>query len=659
MRRMGERKLNIDKEMRKRTRLSLPHEFLIPVCIIVSVLLFLSGLFISSAAWFKTYLLAACVILAGYDMLFDALIKIIKRRSFDRNLLVFIASIGAFIIGRAPEGAAVVLFYRIGAYLQDQAIERSRSAIADRLDLRPDIVNAIVNGAAVRLSVGKIKTGDIISVAPGERIALDGIVIGGESALDLSGITGEYEPVNVTDGSKVISGSINITGTLSVRVTMGYDNSTISRVLKLVEEAENKKSKKEKSITRLARNFTPGVVAAALILGVFVPLIGGLEFHSWMYRAFGFLSVSGTGAFVVSVSLTYFAGIARASKKGILFKGADIVDKAAHTTSVIFSKTGTLTQGCYKVSEINAYEISEERLLMLASYAELRSNHPIARAIIAAAKFELDESKITDFREIQGKGTEVDIGGITVSAGNALHMEELGLTPDISQAEASLVYIAVNGKYAGRIVLSDTVMPDAKKAVKELNAIGIDRIAIFTGDRKEAAVDVASQLGIREFYAECLPEEKVTRLKGLTDMQLSGDKLIFVGDGISDAPVLRIADVGVAMGGLGSDDVIEAADMVIIPNMPSRIVSAIEMARDTNKIVRQNILLSVGIKGILLLVLLLGVTPMWLAVSADAIVSIAAAINAVRAFGFSGQELTKALLKREQKIEECFNTETE
>lgn len=577
--------MNTDKRTRQKARLSIPPDILMTACIIASALLFSAGLFLSVTFWFKTYLFAACVILAGYDILFDALIKLVKRRSFDKNILIFVAAVGAFFIGRAPEGAAVVLIFRFGALLQDKLVGRLRNAIEGFLDSRAEIDN-------------------------------------------------------------------------NASTTSAFDDSTVSRILKIIEEADNKKSKKEKTITRFARIFTLGVIAIAVILGVFVPLIGGLDAHSWMNIAFGLLVVSVPSALAISVPLTYFSGFGRASKQGVLYKSADVVDKVAHTTSVIFDKTGILTQGRYQVSEINANEISDERLLMLASYAELHSNHPIARAIVAAAEFELDYDKITDFREIKGKGTEVNIGGITVSAGNAMLMEELGLTPDISQAEASVVYIAVNGKYAGRILLTDTVRPDAKKAVKELHAIGIDRIAIFTGDRKEAAVDVASQLGIREFYAEYLPEEKVKRLKGLTDMQLPGDKLIFIGDGISDAPVLKAADVGAAMGGIGSDDAIEAADMVIMTDEPSKIVMAIKLARDTNRIVIQNILMAIAMKGIILLFILIGIAPMWLAVLSEGVVSIAAVYNAARAFGFSSREIWKVLLKKAPKDGEGLENET-
>lgn len=575
--------MNTDKGKRQKMRLSISPDILLPSCIIAAALLFLAGSFLSATAWFKIYLFAACVILSGYDLLFDALIKLIKRRSFDRNLLIFFAAAGAFFIGKAPEGAAVVLIFRLSGFLLEKAVDRLRNAIAGLMDSCAEIDN-------------------------------------------------------------------------NVSATSALDDSNTSRILKIIEEADNKKSKKEKIITRFARIFTPSIIAVAVIIGVFVPLIGRLDIKPYMNIAFGLLVLSTLSAHFISVPLTYFAGFGRATKQGILYKNADVVDKVARTTSVIFDKTGILTQGRYQVSEINANEISDERLLMLASYAELHSSHPIARAIVSAAEFEYDYDKISDFREIKGKGTEVNIGGINVSAGNALFMQELGLTPDISQAEASVVYIAVNGKYAGRILLSDTVRPDAKKAVKELHAIGIDRIAIFTGDRKEATVDVASQLGICEFYAECLPEEKVKRLKGLTDMQLPGDKLIFIGDGISDAPVLKTADIGVAMGGIGSDEAVEAADMVIMTNEPSKIVTAIKLARDTSRIVRQNILLSISAKVIILLFILIGIAPIWLAVLSEGVVSIAAVFNAARAFGFNSREVLKVLLKKAQKDEEGLNS---
>lgn len=634
--------------------LSLPPDLLLIVCIIASALLFIAGLFVPVAAGLKTFIFASCVILTGYDVIIDTVMKMIKEHDFDENLLIIIAAAGAFIIGKGAEGAAAIIIFRIGEVLHRKTVQRSANTIESLMDLRPDVVNAVINGAIVRQSPGKISVGDTISVSPRECIALDGVVISGDSALDTSAVNGETITQIVTEGSEVLSGSINLTGILNIRVTSDFDHSTVSRILKLVEATENKKARTEKRIKRFARIYTPAVAAAALIIGLAVPLLGGLPLNPWLNRALGFLVISSPGALVISVTLAYFAGVGGATKKGIIFKGANVVDTVAHTTSVVFDKTGTLTDGNFQVQNINSYGISVDRLLMLAAYAELFSNHPIARSIVAEAKIVPDFTRVSDYREFPGKGTEIVMGGNTVSAGNALLMAELRITPDISQAEASVVYIAINGQYAGRIILSDAVRPDSKKAVKDLHAIGIDRIVIFTGDKKEAAADVASQLAIREFYAECLPEDKYSRLKGLMEMQLSGDKLIFVGDGIDDAPVMKMADVGITIGGLRSADAIEAADMIIMTEEVSKIASAITLAQNTNKIVKQNVILALGLKGLILILVMLGIASIWMAVLADAALSLFAIVNAMRAFGMNRNERKKSLHKN-VRDEEDYN----
>jgi Cd2+/Zn2+-exporting ATPase len=634
--------METDKRNRRIPLPQFPPDFLRFACLAAAALLLLTGLIAPLAQWLKLFMYIAAVLLAGYDITLDAVMKLIKEHDFDESLLMVIAVIGAFLIGRGFDGAAVMVLFRIGGYVKDRTIEYTTNSIESLLDQRPDTVSAIVGGGIVRKTAGKVRAGDIITLAPGERLSLDGVVVSGASELDVSAVTGNSDPVPVSRGSEVLSGSVNLMGVLTVRVTAEFDNSTISRMLKLIEKSESRKSKPEKMIARVARIFTPAVVGAALIIGVLIPLIGGMPFVPWLYRAFGFLTVAYPAALVISVPLTYFAGIGSALRKGILFKGNGVVDALSSTTSVVFEKTGTLTTGKFRVIDINSYDISNDRLLMLAAYAEARSNHPMARSIVAEAGIALDLSRIKEYREIRGKGTEVDIGGVTVSAGNALLMADLGITPDISQNEASVVYIAVNGKYAGRILLADALKQDSKKAVKELRDIGIDRIAIFTGEKEEVAANVAGQLGIQEYYAECLPDEKVRRLKGLTDMQLPGDMLVFVGDGLNDAPVLIAADVGVSIGGLGTDEAVEAADMVIMTDEPSKIPEAILLTRETSKIVRQNILLSFGLKGLVLLVVLFGVA-MWFAVLADVCVTVLAILNALRAFGMRFGDIGKAL----------------
>ncbi len=638
--------MNNEKKKLRIPMLNLPPDLLKIVCIIVSALLFAAGLFVPVALWLKTFIFAACVILTGYDLVIDSVMKILKQHDFTENLLIVIAAGCAFIIGRGAEGAAAILLFRIGEVLHKAAVKRSADTIESLMDLRPELVNAVISGAIVRLSLGKIAVGDIISVSPGERVALDGVVVSGSSELDTSALYGDTEPLEVTVNSEVLSGSVNLTGVLNIRVTADFDHSTITRVLKLVEEAEGKNSKPEKQMMRFSRIYTPAVAAAAVIVGIIIPLIGGLPLSLWLNKAFGFLVLSSPGALIVSMTLTYFAGIGGASKKGILFKGANIVDTMARTTSVVFEKTGTLTSGQFDVLDINSYGISESRLLMLAAYAELSSSHPIAQSIVAASNIIPDFTKVSDYRAFEGMGTEIEMGGNTISVGNAALMTELKITPDISQSEASAVYVAVNGQYAGRILLADTVKPDSKKAVKDLHTIGIDRIVLFTGDKKEVAADVASQLGIREFYAECLPADKITRLKGLMDMQLAGDKLIFIGDSIDDAPVMKMADVGISMGKLIADETSDAADLIIMNDEPSQVAAAIMFAQNTDKVVKQNIMLSLAFKGLIFILVLAGIASMWIAVLIDTTVAICVAMNAMRAFGMSRTELKKALPKK-------------
>lgn len=629
----------MNREKLRKPTFTLPPDLLVSICIIVSVLLFAAGHFVPVAPWLKTFILVSCVIITGYDILIDTVTKLINESEFNAGLLVVVAAAGAFAIDKGAEGAAVMLIFRTGEIVRNKLVRRSANAIESFMDLRPEAVNAVINGAIVQMAPGKIGVGSVISVSPGERIALDGVVVSGESELDTSALNGKTAPLFVTEGSKVLSGSVNLKGALNIRVTADFDHSTVSRILELVEEAENRKAEPEKRIGKFARIYTPAVAAAALILGILVPFFGGMPISPWLQRALGLLVLVSPAAYVISVSMTYFAGNGGASKKGIIFKGANVIDTISRTTSVVFDKTGTLTDGVYQIVDVNAFGLPEERLLMLAAYAELFSDHPIAQSIVAAAGIMPDIAKVSDFREHPGKGTEIEIGGNSVAAGNALLMEELGVEADISQAEYSAVYVAVNRKYAGRILLRDTLKPDSVKAVKDLNAIGIDRIVLFTGDKREVAADIAGKLGIKEFYAECLPEDKFSRLKGLLNMQLEGDKLIFAGNGADDAPVLKLADVGIAIGGFTSNEATDAADMIIMTDEASKIASAITLARYTDKIVRQNIMLSTGLKGLILLLAALGIAPMWAAALADAVFALIVLTNAKRAFGIKGRDI--------------------
>jgi Cd2+/Zn2+-exporting ATPase len=605
---------------------------LLKISIVLSAALFFVGLFAKLPDWLINAFFAAAVVVTAYDIIIDAVVVYLKKHALEKRLLMIAAVIAAFAIGREAEGAAAMIIFRIGGVVQEYVIEQLVNAIERFIDLRPSSVNASVKGTIVKMAAGSIQAGDVIIVAPNEMISLDGTVIYGKSVLDVSAITGEKTPKTVQEGSEVLSGSINLTGEIKIRVSAEFDESTVSRKLKLVERSEHRKSPQEILTVRFARIFTPAVIGAALILSVLVPLIGHLPFTDWINKALGYLVVAYPTALTLSVSLTYFAGIGSSSKRGILFKGADVVDTISKTTSVVFDKTGTLTAGDFHITDVRAYGISKAELLMLAAYAEAYSNHPIARAIVNDSGVVPDLFKITNHRELPGKGVEVKIGEMTVTAGNASFMADIGVMPDASAGSDSVVYVAVNNKFAGQILLSDTINEDARKAVQDLNAIDIDRIAVFTGDNKEAAELIASQLGIREVYAECMPEEKANRLKGLHEMQLDGDKLVYVGDGVNDAPLLKLADVGVTIGGFKSLESSEAADIIIMTDEPSKIAAAILTARHTKKIVKENIAVSLGLKALILLLIGLLHMPIWLAVLIDSAVTIFAVVNSKRAF---------------------------
>jgi Cd2+/Zn2+-exporting ATPase len=588
----------------------------------------------------------ACIMLLFYDLLFDAVMKFINERVFDHNVLAIIAAVGALSIGWGEAGAAAALIYRIGAVVNRLMAERSVITAESMLDIRPEVVNAVVNGAIVQMSAGRIEVGDIISVAPGEHIAFDGIVSGGESALDISVMTGQTAPRPGSAGSKVMSGSLNLTGVLNIRVTSDFDHSVVSRVVKYLNDAETRKSKPEKTAEWLARLFMPAACGVAVIVGLIVPLIGGLSVVPWLGRAFGILFISSLSAQAISIQLTYFNSIAGALKRGILFKGADVIDTLAHATSVVFDMTGILTDGRFAVAAVQPNGITSDRLMTLAAYAAANATTPVMRAITAEADVDVDFTKINDYRPSYLGGYEVDIGNVTVAAGGEAFMAELGITPDISQTEASAVYVAVNGPYVGRILLTDAIRPDSKRAVRQLQANGVDRIAMFTGDNIAAAGEAATQIGIQELYTEKRPEEKIARLNGLHDMQLKGDRLIFVGDASDDPSVLRRADAGIVMGGLESQAVEEAADMIIMTDTPSKVAEAIVLARHTDSIVGQNIPALLGVKGVVLLLLLFGVFPIWAGVLADVLLTLGAILNAMRAFGMTREEIRRSLTNK-------------
>lgn len=632
------------------TPLILWPELVLITCIAASALTLLAGLIAPVDRWIKDIIYIISAIFVCYDLLIDSIAKLLKEHDIDDKLFLLAAVIITFLIGRPAEAAAAALLFRAGTLFKDKLAEKYACTIQRLIDRRPEVVNAIIDGALVKLSIAKVSVGTLITVAPGETIPLDGIVVRGESTLDGSALTGDSAWVDVSEGSAVLSGYDNLTDILDIQVTSEFDDSTVTRILRIAEKGLQRRAKPEKIVKRISRVFTPAAVAAALIAGILVPLLGGLPFEDWVGRAVCILVIASPYAALVSLPLTYFAAIGGAVKKGILFQGADVVDSIAKTTSIVFDITNSLASGTFRVVDVNAETISGDRLLMLAAYAFMKARHPMARAIIEAADIRFDQTKIAAFREIAGKGTEVEIaGGLTVVAGNLQLLSELGIEADVPPTESRAVYVAVNGRYVGRILLSEAVKLEAKTVVRELHELGIDRVVIFTSSKKETVADVAKQLGIREVYAECLPEDKVTRLKGLTDMQLEGDKLVFVGDGHDDASIMKIADIGVTLNGLSSADFSEAADVIVLDDEPSRIATAIQLGRSTGKIIQQNILIALALKGPLLLLILLGVMPIWLVLLIDLAASIMALINAMRALGMDQQEI-REIFRRSKEL---------
>ena len=623
--------------------------FLLPrVCI--SAALFIAALFIK-LPWLKTGMFGAAALISGYDVLIGAVRGVISKHVFDEHLLMTVACIGAFAIGEPAEGAAVMILYQLGEYLQDRAVDSSRGSIRQLMDLRPDTVTVLENGEQKTVAAETVEPGDMFIVAPGDRIALDGKVEDGVSELDTSALTGESMPRYVEQGMDVYAGCVNLSGTLKVRATAGIAESSVSRILELVEKAEQKKSPAERFITRFASRYTPAVICAAVIIACLVPLITGQPFAKWLHRALVFLVISCPCALVISIPLTFFAGIGGAAKRGILFKGADSLYSMARTDTVMFDKTGTLTQGRFSVTEVKPVGTDREGLLMAAACAESFSSHPIARSIIEEYGKNVDVSRITKNREIRGKGTAIEIGGVAVTAGNAALMDTLGVKYEKEETAGTVVYVTIGLRYAGCIILEDTEKPDAYRAVAGLREQGVSRIAMCTGDRREPSEAVAARLGIDEVYAECLPEDKFGRLDALRASGRENGTLVFVGDGINDAPVLAGADVGVAMGGLGSDAAIEAADVVLMTDEPSKVAEAVGFAGETRKIARQNVIFALAVKAIIMILGITGIANMWIAVFADVGVALLCILNAMRAYAGGGEGAPEGtFLKRLQSL---------
>ncbi|WP_339290076.1 heavy metal translocating P-type ATPase [Paenibacillus sp. FSL W8-0187] len=607
---------------------------------VAALLLKLEGI-----AEFLLYL--ATYLIVGGDIIWKAIRNISRGQVFDENFLMSVATIGAFCLGEYSEGIAVMLFYQVGELFQSYAVSKSRRSISELMDIRPDYANVLRNGELVQVDPEEVQVNEIVVVKPGERIPLDGVVTDGFSAIDTSALTGESVPREVHAGENVISGCINQTGKLTIQVNKEYGQSTVAKILELVENSSDKKSKSENFITKFARYYTPIVVFAAVILAIIPPLITGQSFGMWVERALTFLVISCPCALVISVPLSFFGGIGGASKSGVLVKGSNYLEALAKTEMVVFDKTGTLTKGSFVVSEMHSDKMTSPELLELAAYAEDYSNHPIAQSIKKAFGRTIDSSRIKDIEEIAGHGVKSVIDGKVVLAGNAKLMKRERISFKEKNLVGTVVHLAVNKEYIGYILIEDEIKEDAARAIAALRSAGIKQTVMLTGDADAVGKKVAATLKLDKAYTELLPADKVERMEELMKEKSANGKLAFVGDGINDAPVLARADIGIAMGGLGSDAAIEAADVVIMTDEPSKIATVMKISKKTLRIVKQNIIFALGVKGIVLVLGALGITTMWGAVFADVGVSVIAIINAIRALNVKKLN-TQKTVAREQ-----------
>lgn len=599
--------------------------------VILAIVLFSFAMIFTSAPTFKISLLGISYLIAGYDILIKALKNIIKGKVFDENFLMGIATLGAIGIKEYPEAVMVMVLYQIGEYLQDKAVEKSQNSITELMDIRPDYANIEKNGDLTKISPYEVKIGDTIIVKTGEKIPLDGIIIDGTATLDTSALTGESRPREVKIGDEAISGCINTNGLLKIRVTKEYGQSTVSKILDLVENASSKKTKTENFITKFAKIYTPVVVLAALFLAILPPLIFGSNFSVWINRALTFLVISCPCALVISVPLGFFAGIGGASKCGILVKGSSYLELLSKPETIVFDKTGTLTQGCFKVVKIVQQEgTTKEELLELTAYAESYSNHPIALSIKKAYDKSIDKNKISEISEIAGNGVRAEINGCSILVGNENLLKNHNISYQKANETGTIVYTAKNSKFLGYIVISDKLKEDAQKAIIELKKLKLQTV-MLTGDTEESGLAVAKELNIDKAYTQLLPIDKVDKIEDIIEQKTKNKSVIFVGDGINDAPVLTRADVGIAMGGLGSDAAIEAADVVIMDDKPTKVATAIKIAKQTLTIVKENIAFALGIKGLFLILGAFGFVTMWGAVFADVGVTLIAVLNSLRA----------------------------
>ena len=579
--------------------------------------------------WLLVFL--APYLLIGYDVLKEAVESIFHGQMLDEHFQMMVATVGALCVGELEEAVAVMLFYQVGELFQSYAVGKSRKSISALMDIRPDYANIERDGKLEQVDPEEIQVGDIIVVKAGEKVPLDGVVMEGKTTLNTAALTGESLPRDAAEGDEIISGCVNISGLIRVRVTKPFSESTVSRILELVENASNKKTRTERFITRFARIYTPAVVGAAVLLAIVPPLVLHGNWSDWIYRALTFLVVSCPCALVISVPLSFFGGIGGASSKGILVKGSNYIEALAHCETVVFDKTGTLTEGSFQVTAVHPDAVDEKELLRLAAAAESYSDHPISLSLKAACHDSIDSKLVTNVHEIAGKGVQAEFEGHTLSVGNGKLMESLGIEEHKCHKVGTIVHVAMDGKYLGHIVISDVIKPDAAKAIAELKASGVQRTVMLTGDRGEVAQNVAQQLKLDDVKAELMPQGKVEAVEELLKAKNPKSTLAFVGDGINDAPVLSRADIGIAMGALGSDAAIEAADVVLMDDQPSKIAEAIRISCKTMGIAMQNIVFALAVKAVVLAVTAFGAGNMWWAVFADVGVSVIAILNAMRA----------------------------
>ena len=603
--------------------------------IIIAAVLIVVFSLLPAEGYLRFVLFMIPYLVIGYDILKKAFKGILNKQVFDENFLMAVATVGAILLGDYSEGVAVMLFYQIGELFQSYAVGKSRRNISELMDIRPDYANIEKDGALEQVDPDEVEIGTIIVVQPGEKVPIDGVIIEGTSTLNTSALTGESLPRDAKAGDEVISGCINMTGLLKIRTTKEFGESTVSKILELVENSSSRKSKSENFISKFAKYYTPAVCYGALALALIPPIVllimgKPAMWGDWIYRALTFLVISCPCALVISIPLSFFAGIGGASNQGILVKGSNYLETLAQTKYVVFDKTGTMTQGVFEVSGIHHNKMPDEKLLEYAALAECSSSHPISKSLQKAYGKPIDRNRVTDIEEISGNGVIAKVDGISVAAGNTKLMNRLGIAYQDCHHVGTVVHMAIDGKYAGHILISDIIKPHAKEAIAELKKAGISKTVMLTGDSKRVADQVAEELGIQEVYSELLPADKVSRVEELLNQKSEKDKLAFVGDGINDAPVLSRADIGIAMGALGSDAAIEAADIVLMDDDPLKISKAIKIARKCIRIVYENIYFAIGIKILCLILGALGIANMWMAIFADVGVMIIAVLNAIR-----------------------------